>query len=141
MESENDVLHIHEKILKFFQIEKENIPTYQKLISILIYNCLNSNTPYGIVSERLEIQELSKEYEDDIKHKVDEYTYREYKNMYEFIFDLHNYILNIDIKHCFYVTGSNDIIFSYTEYLNKPQTSTFIGKNKNNLCQNLQENK
>jgi hypothetical protein len=139
MESENDMLHIHEKILKFFQVEKENMPTYQKLISILIYNCLNSYTPYGIVIERTKIEELSSKYEDDTKHKVEEYTYREYKNMYEFIFDLHNYILNLEIKQCFYYSVSTDIITLYKEYLNKPQKSAFIGKNKDKNINTINE--
>lgn len=139
MESENDMLHIHEKILKFFQVEKENIPTYQKIISILIYNCLNCDTPYGITTERVKIEEISKQYEDDIKHKVEEYTYREYKNMYEFIMELHNYILNLEIKQCLYYSVSTNIINSYTEYLNKPQKSNFIGKNKDRNNNNINE--
>ena len=115
-------------------IEKENIPVYQKIISILIWNCLNRNIPYGITSEKEKIENISSYYESDPypdkKYPKEEYTYREYKNMYEFITDLHLYLTNFEFIESMYNVMSDDIINTYKIYLEKPQVSSFIGKNE-----------
>ncbi len=129
MVSEDDIIQVHEKILKFFNNERENIPVYQKIISILIWNCLNCNIPYGITSEIDKIKELSSKYE-NTPTKVEEYTYREYKNMYEFIFSLEEYLRNFDFNETMFSVNSDSIIKVYNEFLNKPQVSSFIGKNE-----------
>ncbi len=155
--SEDDILQVQERILKFFLIEKDNIPVYQKIISILIWNCLNRNIPYGITSEKEKIENISIYYESDPypdkKYPKEEYTYREYKNMFEFITDLHVYLTNFDFMESMYNLGSDDIINTYKKYLEKPQVSSFIGKNEgkndktvfdiifkyNNIFQDLKE--
>jgi hypothetical protein len=140
--SEDDLLQVHEKILKFFSLERENILVYQKIISILIWCCLKGNIPYGITSEKDKIIEVSKNYEEDPfpdkKYPKEEYTYREYKNMYEFIVDLNIYLTNYDFIESIYINTSDSIIDIYKDYLDKPQVSSFIGKsegktNKNNF--------
>ena len=137
MVSEDDILQVNEKILKFFNNEKENIPVYQKIVSILIWNCLNSNIPYGITSEKDKIQALSSYYEahpfPDKKAPKEEYTYREYKNMFEFITDLHEYITHFDFTETMFRLNSDTIIDVYEDYLKKPKKSSFIGKNEENI--------
>lgn len=140
--SEDDLLQVHEKVLKFFSLEKENIPVYHKMLSILIWCCLKGNIPYGITFEKDRILHLSTNYEKDPfpdkKYPKEEYTYREYKNMYEFIVDLNEYLTNFDFIDVMYANNSDNIIDIYKEYLSKPQVSSFIGKsegktNKNNI--------
>jgi hypothetical protein len=130
--SEDDILQVQERILKFFSNEKENIPVYQKIVSILIWNCLNCNIPYGITSEKDKIEDLSSTYEKDPypdkKYPKEEYTYREYKNMVEFINDLDIYLKNFEFNEVMYNLNSNEIIKTYKKYLDKPHVSSFIGK-------------
>jgi hypothetical protein len=134
MVSEDDILQVNEKILKFFNNEKENIPVYQKIVSILIWNCLNNNIPYGITSEKDRIEALSSYYEahpfPDKKVPKEEYTYREYKNMFEFVIDLHEYITQIDFTETMFRLSSESIIDVYEDFLKKPKKSSFIGKNE-----------
>ena len=50
--SEEDILHIHDNICKYLNNEKTNSQLYIRLITILIYQVLNSVTPYGIQNEK-----------------------------------------------------------------------------------------
>jgi len=138
MVSEDDILQVNEKILKFFLNEKDNIPVYQKIVSILIWCCLKGNIPYGITSEKEKIKDISNMYEDDPfpdkKYPKEEYTYREYKNMFDFIVELDKYIKDFEFNETMYNLNTDPIITSYKNFLNKPQVSSFIGKSqeKNN---------
>ncbi len=137
METIEDIIHIHEKIIKFFIIEKGNHNVYATLIQILTYQVLNSTVPYGITNEKDLIINL--EYS-PIKKKIEEYTFREYKNMCDFILEIHTHITELDIKETSYVCLSADILNKHKDYLDKPQTSTFMGKNKQSIDKNMNDN-
>ena len=129
METE-DILHIHEKILKYFSIEKENMIVYNELIQILLHQALNCTVPYGINNEKTKLEVLSNKYKitDKIKKKkIEEITYREYKNIYEFVTELENHISNFSNEESIYYYNTGDILDQYKDELNKPQKSSFIG--------------
>ena len=60
---EDDILHIHEKILKYFSVENENNPVYIKLMYTLLWQALNCTVPYGITTEREYLEGMFKKYE------------------------------------------------------------------------------
>ena len=130
--SEEDILHIHENVCKYLKNEKNNSHLYIRLITILIYQVLNSTTPYGIKEEKELVLQIDNLYEYEIKMKTEEYTFREYKNMCDFIVELDKYIVNIDMIETNYITDSSPIINQYREYIERPKVSSFIGKKKNN---------
>ncbi len=63
MEEDDDILHIHEKILKYFSVEIENNPVYIKLMQLLFLQALNCTVPYGINTEKEYLQNTFKKYE------------------------------------------------------------------------------
>jgi hypothetical protein len=129
--SEEDILHIHDNICKYLNNEKNNSHLYIRLITILIYQVLNSVTPYGIQNEKDLVVQIETSYEYDIKMKTEEYTYREYKNMCEFIIELDKYIISIDINETNYMNEVDTIIQKYKECIERPKVSSFIGKKNN----------
>ena len=60
---EDDILHIHEKILKYFSVENENNTVYIKLMQTLLWQALNCTVPYGITSEKEYLEVMFKKYE------------------------------------------------------------------------------
>ncbi len=140
---EDDILHIHEKILKYFLIESDtNHTVYIKLIETLLWQALNCTVPYGIVNEKNELEVISKNYdivEKSKKKKPEEITYREYKNLYEFVISLDTYLSNLKSEEEMYNFKTMNIIEKYKNELTKPKVSTFKGKTEKPTNEDLQD--
>ena len=147
---EDDILHIHEKILKYFSVENENNTVYIKLMQTLLWQALNCTVPYGITSEKEYLEVMFKKYEPLFqslsllektkRKKSEEITYREYKNLYEFIISLDNHLTKLTSEIEMYSFKTMDILEKYKYELEKPQISTFRGtgeKPDNNELQDI----
>lgn len=150
MEEDDDILHIHEKILKYFSVEIDNYPVYIKLMQLLFWQALNCTVPYGINTEKEYLQNTFKKYEPIFKSegicektkkkKPEEITYREYKNLHEFIVNLDSHLNTLKYEIEMYNFNTMDILEKYKYELEKPQVSTFRGtteKINNNELQDI----
>ncbi len=140
---EDDILHIHEKILKYFSVEIDtNYIVYIKLMQLLLWQGLNCTVPYGITTEKSELEIISKNYdmvEKSKKKKTEEITYREYKNLYEFTISLDSYLKNLKSEQELYNFKTMDILEKYKIELIKPKISTFRGTSEKINNEVLQE--
>ena len=139
---EDDILHIHEKILKYFSVENDNIPVYIKLMQNLLWQGLNCTVPYGITNEKSELENVSKNYdinEKTKKKKPEEITYREYKNLYDFIISLNTYLNTLKTEQEIYNYKTMDILENYKIELTKPKVSTFRGTEKKDNDNGIQD--
>ncbi len=146
---EDDILNIHEKILKYFSVESENNTVYMKLLQLLLWQALNCTVPYGITNEKEHLENIYKKYEDVIqslgltektkKKKPEEITYREYKNLYEFVITLERHLSNLKSEMEMYSYYSMDILEKYREELEKPKITTFRGNEEKSKDDDLQD--
>jgi hypothetical protein len=140
---EDDILHIHEKILKYFSVETDtNYNVYIKLIQLLLWQALNCIVPYGIINEKNELETIAKNYETTEKSKKkipEEITYREYKNLYEFVVSVDIYLKNLKSEQEMYNFKTMDILEKYKIELTKPKVSTFRGTSEKLSNEKLQD--
>jgi hypothetical protein len=138
---EDNILHINEKILKYFETEKKRVRLYEHVIEQLLKKLKLTKCPYGIESSiTYSINNFVNEYNVDINNsgnpssgqgtlKIEtNLTYKEYKDIYTQISNIHKHINDIYMNEMAYTTNVLQYIEKYTNIINQPKTIQFIGK-------------
>ena len=138
---EDNILHIHEKVLKYFENEKNKRNFYENIIKSLLIDIKKIKIPYGTESSIINsINNLLREYEvTDIflcnpeskssrTGDTNKVTYKEYKDFYLQIDCLDKYINDVYMNEVNYISSTTPIIEKYKKIISEPAVTQFLGK-------------
>jgi len=138
---DEDILYIHDKIIRYFEEEKSKIDFYLESIKEMLKIISKVPIPYGIKNSQIEKINLFIERDypplslylinKDEKLTDDTLSYKQYLNYLESIISIHNHISNLFINESLYISESIAIIAQYKELIKTPIASSFMsGKKK-----------
>jgi len=127
----DDILYLHNKIIKYFSNEKNKIDNYIQIIKNLSIELILTEIPHGIKNNeqflnKLKLNYLKNEDLDDYYPK--KLSYKEYKDKINLINNIIAFIENLDFNESVYFTNVENIIYEYNELIKLPQNTSFIGK-------------
>ena len=135
---EDDIIFIHDKILKYFVEEKNKKYFYIESIKELIKVLSNSRVPYGINIDTIEyLNNKICEYDKRLPNiqindssEFEEISYKVYLNYLESIKSILSHISSLDINEQIYILDIHTLIEEYKEKIKTPNSGSFITKKK-----------
>ena len=140
---EENILQIHNKIIKFFNDEKNNIDNYIQTIGdiyfiLLIYQKeFDSNSKLLVIASRIFNKYFISNQDtgecnsssSDITLKL---SYKQYKDYIKLIETIDGYITKITVNEIQYIKLSDDLLLKYNSIIQQPINTLFIGKKVKN---------